>query len=232
MRLKYYTLTLRQMSLKKPFVFFLITILFTFIIAFVFNNKVQPVISTLCEANSRYIALTCTEEAVSENISDIEYANLITIQKDSNGKVTALNANVMEMNKISNNISRQVQEELYNTKESYITIPLGSVVGNNVFGGYGPKMKIKTVPAGNVITKFKSEFESAGINQTRHRIFLEVTTKVMTVAPFYTATQEYITDVTVAETVIVSDTPNAYYNINGVTDLTQKDSLQLVEPQN
>ncbi len=229
MRLKYYTLTLRQMSIKKSFVFFTIFIFLIICVLILFNNKVRPVITTLSEAKSRYIALSTTEEVVSENISDIKYSNLITMEKDSNQKITALNANVMEMNRISNNISKEVQENLYSNKDNYITVPLGSIIGGGLIGGYGPQIKIKILPTGNIVAKFKSEFESAGINQTRHRIYLEVTSKVTIVAPFSTSTQEYTTDITVAETVIVSDTPSTYYNINGISDLNAKDSLELVE---
>lgn len=229
MRLKYYTLTLRQMSMKKSFVFFIVLIFLTILTVSLINNKVRPVITTLSEAKSRYIALKCTEEVVSENISNIKYSNLITMEKDANQKVTALNANVMEMNRISNNISKEVQEKLSNASDNKIMVPLGSIIGGGLLGGYGPQVNIKVLPTGNIVAKFKSEFESAGINQTRHRIFLEVTSNVTIVAPFSTSTQSYTTDITVAETVIVSDTPTSYYNITGINDLNSKDSLELIE---
>ncbi|MNV98352.1 Sporulation protein YunB [compost metagenome] len=72
------------------------------------------------------------------------------------------------------------------------------------------------VPSGTVVAKFNSEFEQAGVNQTRHRIFLDVVCKVKIIAPFYINTQEYKNEIIVAETIIVGDTPATYYNINGL----------------
>lgn len=81
-------------------------------------------------------------------------------------------------------------------------------------------MNIKTIPAGNVKTEFKSTFESSGINQTKHRISLEITTNIKVIAPFYTDTQEYINTIMIAETVIVADIPSTYLDMQGIQNLT------------
>ena len=229
MRYKYYRLTLRQMRFKKAFVVFCVIILFILLISFAFSQKVSPIIKTLCEANARYIAIECTEQAVAEEIENITYNSLIDIERDSNGKVTALNANVMQMNKISNSISTKIQDKILGVKTSYVHVPIATIIGSGIFSGYGPKVAIKISPSGNVNVNFKSEFESAGINQTRHRIYLEITSKVMIIAPFYSDSQEYVSDITVAETVIVSDTPSTYYSISGIDGLQGKDTLNILE---
>lgn len=180
------------------------------------TKKIEPQIKTLCESRAKSIALSTTNKVVDEHIKNITYDTLIEIKKNDAGKVIALTADVMEMNRLSNIISTDIQEKLNELQESYITIPLGAILNFGVFSGYGPSIKIKIVPTGNVTAKFKSEFEEAGVNQTRHKIYLEVSAKVRIIAPFSISSQEYVNDVTVAETIIVGDTPQSYYYINGL----------------
>ncbi|MCX8073960.1 MAG: sporulation protein YunB [Clostridia bacterium] len=216
MRLKFYKLALRQMSIKKPFVFFLITVLTIVSSFFAITKKVEPVIRTLCESSAHRIALNATNETVNEYIELIKYDNLISIKQNDAGKVIALNANVMEMNRLTTSISSDIQKKLANTDNSTIKIPLGTIFNVGILSGYGPRMSIKIVPSGTVSAKFNSSFEQTGVNQTKHRIYLSITTKVKIVAPFYTSSQEYTNEITVAETIIVGDTPNTYYNITGL----------------
>ena len=216
MRLKYYKLTLRQIGNEKPFVFFLLLIfILSGIFVYIFNKNVEPTIKTLCETNAINVALVCTNNAVYSCIENVKYEDLITVQKDEKNKVTALVANVIQMNKISTSVTTKVQEELNKNEQSSVIFPLGTIMGMKVFGGYGPKFKIRTIPIGSVYAKFKSEFVSTGINQTKHSIILEVSTSVRTIAPFFSNVETYVNNITVAETVIVGDIPNSYYDIDG-----------------
>lgn len=216
MRLKYYQLTLRQMGNRKPFViFFLLVVMISCLSMYILSKNIEPTIKTLCESNAKSIALNCTNKAVHENIKDVTYDDLITVQKDEKNKITALVANVMEMNKLSTNVTTKVQEELEKSEESHIILPIGSMLGIKVFGGYGARLEVKTIPKGSVHAKFKSEFVATGINQTKHSIILEIATSVRVLAPFFTNTETYVNNITVAETVIVGDIPSSYYDIDG-----------------
>lgn len=229
MRLKYYTLTLRQMRFNKAFVFILIIVMLMFSILIYMYKTAVPVITTLCESSASFVALDITNKAVTECISNITYDDLVTLKLDSTGKVIAINANVMELNRLSTHISSNISERLNNFGSMYIKIPLTSIFNMGLFSGYGPKIPLAIIPSGYVTAKFKSEFEDAGINQTRHRISIEITAHVRLIAPFYTSSQEYINEVTVAEYVIVGDTPSTYYNIEGLDKLNTTDTLTLTK---
>lgn len=218
MRLKYYKLTLRQMGINKPFVFFIILVVVIIgICSLCFNKRIEPTLKALCQSNAKSIATICTNKAVYENIKDIKYDDLIKIEKDDNNKITALSANVMQMNLISTNVTTKIDEELTKNYVSEIVLPIGSMLGINILGGYGPKIDVKTVPTGSVDVEFKSEFISTGINQTKHSIILEVSTSVMVLAPFYTNAETFVNSIVVAETIIVGDIPSSYYDIDGET---------------
>lgn len=229
MRLKYYKLALRQMNIKKSFVFFIIIVITIISLFFVITRRVEPTIKTLCESSAHRIALNITNETVQKYIESVKYNSLIDLKQNESGKIIALNANVMEMNRLTTSISTDIQKKLATVQNSYITIPIASIFNMGILSGFGPSVKISIVPSGTVDAKFNSLFEQAGVNQTRHRIFLQVTTRVKIVAPFYIDTQEYTNEITVAETIIVGDTPTTYYNITGVEGLKTNNLLDIIK---
>lgn len=88
----------------------------------------------------------------------------------------------------------------------------GNFTGNNLLSGYGPDIKVKVIPQGTVTTEFKTEFLSAGINQTRHRVYLNVSGTMYVTAPFMEDEMTIDTGVTIAETVLIGDVPEFYGN--------------------
>ena len=66
---------------------------------------------------------------------------------------------------------------------------------------------------GSVNASFASEFTSAGINQTRHRILINTSVYISVMLPTGSAGTEVISEAVIAETVIVGDVPDSYTNI-------------------
>lgn len=229
MRVKYYKRLFGQMSYKKPFVFIIITVLFLIMIYSYFINQISPTIKTLCDTKAKAIALQVTTETVREYITELKYENLIHVQTEEGGRITGLNADVVEMNKLSTRIAYRIQEKIIDVEDVEIKVPIGKLLGWSIFSGYGPKIKIKVMPTGTVNVDFKTEFKSEGINQTRHRIYIEVKSNVRTVAPFVSDVTGFQENVTVAETVIVGEIPDTYYNIEGMKELTVNDTLNLTK---
>jgi sporulation protein YunB len=123
---------------------------------------------------------------------------------------------VGELNRIFSKVTIIIQEELDALEDKKIEIPIGVLTGNSIFSAKGPRISIKVIPAGSVETDFRSEFISAGINQTKHRIYFLVKTKVSIVVPFTNKTTEVTTSIPIAETVIVGDVPQYYMNFENV----------------
>ena len=83
----------------------------------------------------------------------------------------------------------------------------------------GPKFEIEMERAGDINSKVTSKFESVGINQTLHKINLELQCKMSILTPFGSVADEMTTTVILAETVIVGEVPNTFLNTN---DLIKK----------
>lgn len=122
-------------------------------------------------------------------------------------------ANTMYMNKIASDVALTIQEHLKQIRTTSDRIPLGNALGSQLLAQYGPKIKLTVTPLGMVDVNFGTEFEQSGINQTRHRIFLIVTTDVRVIVPFSTNNIKVTTYVPLAETVIVGRVPKSYIQV-------------------
>ena len=87
-----------------------------------------------------------------------------------------------------------------------------------ILSGRGPNIPIKISTIGNVETELVSQFSHAGINQTLHRIYLDVNCKVTILTPFDTIEENITNQVLIAEAVIVGEVPSTYYNLNGIKE--------------
>ena len=228
MRLKYYKKVIGQMRKKKLFV---LLIIFAVIIVMLFNTciKALPIIQSFCESKARYIALDATNKSVIENMEGIEYEDLIITTYDENNKIISLSANTVMLNKLSTKISMDIKDKISSIEETNIKVPLTSILELKLLSGIGPKLDFKVIPSGNVTAVFKSEFEEAGINQIRNRIYIEVTTKVRFLAPINIDSQEFVNQINILETIFVGEVPATYYSISGMENLNVDDGVEFME---
>lgn len=103
----------------------------------------------------------------------------------------------------------------------------GSFTGFKLLAGRGPGVKITISCIGNVETDLKSEFTSQGINQTLHRVYLQVKCEVSILTPFHDITRNITNQVLLAENVIVGQIPNTYYNLEGINGTS--DAIEVIE---
>ena len=218
----------RRKTKNQRFVIFLVCLLLPIVIFEGITLLIEPSIMALCQIRATSIGVTTSNTAVKEIMNEIDYTDLVTLERDNNGKIIALQAKVIEMNQLSSKIATKMQELYSQINDAYVKIPIGNFTGNTLLAGRGPNIIVRIIPAGTVSTDFKTEFISTGINQTRHRIYLEIVSKVRVVAPLTTKTIEVVNNVNVAETVLVGDVPNSFYNLEGVDNIVD-DSLNLWE---
>ena len=137
-----------------------------------------------------------------------------------------ISSNVIIINEIISDIATKTQEELDKVENSKFKISMGSFTGSRVLSGRGPQMEVKMSTIGNLDTDLKSEFLDAGINQTLHKIYLQVECQAVILTPFDTIEEKITNQVLLSEAVIVGTTPNTYYNFEGVPNGNE---LEIVE---
>lgn len=200
---------------KNVIIFTLIFILSVLIGSFLYiDRSLRPTITVLAETKALELANRSINKSVAQIVEGkINYEDLMKVKVDSDGSITYIQANTIMMNEIASEIALEIQDELKKVKSTSSYIPIGTALGSPILAKYGPKLKISIEPIGTVSVDFKTEFESSGINQTRHTIYLKTNTKVKVVLPLITSTKEVNTKIPICETIIVGDVPESYINI-------------------
>lgn len=151
-------------------------------------------------------------DKINEKMSEGQYSYdyFVNLQKDKDGSVTAISANMARINTLSSEI---LQDVIKSTDSGAldIEIPLGNLMGSNLLLGRGPKIPVKVIMLTSSYSDFKSELLSAGINQTKHQLVLEVRVQIDVLMPWEVRSTEVVTEVIIAETVLVGKVPEAYY---------------------
>jgi sporulation protein YunB len=150
-----------------------------------------------------------TNELKKDNVS---YNDLVTVERNESGEVLAITTNMVKMNELKASVISSVQEQLSDNHKD-IGVPLGTLLGNDLLHGRGPNVPLRLTLSGNVNADFKSSFESAGINQTKHQIYLNIHTSVYSFIPGFNTTTDVETNIPVAETIIVGEVPQVVANL-------------------
>jgi len=155
------------------------------------------------------------------------YDSMILFEKDNEGKITALETNMAEMNRLQSEIMADVLDRLSVVSESELSIPLGTLTGTPLLAGRGPRIPIKMEFVGSSSARFENDFTEAGINQTKHRILLYVDVSVSVLLPGFSAYTKVSNAYTVAETVIVGSVPETYtyFHSSDPTDEQARESI-------
>ena len=144
---------------------------------------------------------------------DLEYGSLVTLERDGTGAVTALIANSAKINALQSKATSMIVRRFADEDMTRVSIPVGNLLGGTLLSGRGPRLKLDILSVTNVVTSFRNDFTSAGINQTRHRIIMDVEVTLEVMLGNERGTDTVNTEVNVAETVIVGAVPNMYASL-------------------
>lgn len=149
----------------------------------------------------------------------VTYEELIDAQMDAQGRVSMLRANTMRMNELASQTALLAERELGSAENQVVEIPLGAALGVSFLSGFGPRLEVQILPVGAVHTSFDTEFETAGINQTRHKIFLNLRATVSLIVPTGSQLVEVTSTVPIAESIIVGEVPDSFVDVNNEEDM-------------
>jgi len=198
---------------KKRFLLWIIALLILIIYTFNYiDRNIRPSIIAISEIKAKQVTTQAINNTIKTKIkNDIDYEDLIFVHYDNEGKVTLMQANTMLMNSVASEVALEVQNELKQISESTIKVPLNNAFNTDLIRL--PSINIQIIPQGSVIVDFATEFESTGINQTRHRVYIIVTTDVKLIVPLVSENITITTNIPIAETIIVGEVPEQYVNV-------------------
>ena len=197
---------------KRRLLCILLAILLLAVLLFIhFQRNVTRVLISISEATMRASTTVAVNDAVYYTLSDeIRYEDLVTITRDKEGEIVAVAANPLKINKIARDTASISQSNLKNLSLNGIPVPLGALTGIEAFAGLGPNIHFHIIPVSSVSCDYFSTFDSVGINQTKHSIYLNVIADISIVMPSRTENFAVTTEILIGESVLVGRVPDAY----------------------
>lgn len=187
-----------------------------FILICFFIDAAYPVFKSSCENTAKSKGVHIINQEVNEIVKNINYSDLISIEKDESGKVNFIKMDTTQINKIVSQINLNIQDEFDKIPRVKVFINMGTISGISMLNKLKPQFEIELESAGILNSNVNTEFTSVGINQTQHKIYLNVSGKIGILTPFGSFSQTISSKVLLTDAVIVGEVPDTYYNLEGI----------------
>lgn len=185
------------------------------------------------EPNLEKVAMIRAEAVVSRTINNAlaeEFAekgenyDLIVVKKDASGAMDMVQVDTMKINLLKTDLSVRLQENFKELEEERYKVPVGTLLGSQVFSQLGPSVELRIIPLTVSSMDFKSEFEAQGINQTKYKIYITHKCRVRVLAPFSSEVFDLGGTIPVAETIILGEVPHSFVQVpkEDILDVTEE----------
>lgn len=185
---------------------------------FVVEAKLSPVIEAKAMQQVHNIALSEMASAINKQISEHaeagNYHTLMHIERDEQGKIVMMAADMPLINTLITGLIEDIDSALSDLGEQKLTIPLMSVTGSKLLSSIGPDIPIRISGIATPSVHLSDSFVSAGINQTKHSIYLEVEAEIQVAVPFQKDTCTVSTKVLLAEGIFMGDVPETFFQLD------------------
>lgn len=177
-----------------------------------FHKNVAGMLYSLSEATVRAAATEAVNDAVSQTLrwNNVDYNKLVTVTRGEDNRVLSLEADAQSVNLLARQTVTLSMANLSEACGEGVKVPIGVFTGIEFLAGFGPRVTFQIIPIGSVSCDFRSSFDTAGLNQTLHSIYMDVTAAVSVVMPSKTEEISVVTQVLICESVIVGEIPDAY----------------------
>lgn len=189
-----------------------ILVLFSVLSLMVAERQLAPVLRAWAQTRAISLATRAINVAVEEMMAvSLSNATMAYLIKDDSGRLQGVQYDMGEVNRISSQATHKVLQTLNNLGEEVFPIPLGQLTGFDFLASWGPGIPVRMIPVGGLTTTPVASFENAGINQTWHRLLLEIQVTMRVVVPLMTEEILVSTQVPVIEEVFIGEVPTWYF---------------------
>ena len=175
-------------------------------------NAINPIFEKICKDKAKGIVTIEVNKITTTNVDKYQNSEIITIKQDENGNIQLLQVNSRPLNNMISDITNEIQESLQDNDKVTSYIPFGSITGIKWISGVGPRIPIKLALSGTIGTKIRNEFDDAGITQTIHRLWLDITCDINILTPYEVIETQVTSELVLSENVIIGGVPNVYLN--------------------
>jgi len=207
--------TRRKRGMKKRIVLLLLSAMLCLMVSmYILNRNLRPALKEIAATRVDAIASDCMYAALLELLQQnggVYDGHLVEIQTNGD-QVVYTRTNNRELNILAALCAQEAQEHLDMAGAQGVDIPLGTITGIPLLSGHGPDIHVQFRPESNINGEIKSEFRSAGINQTLHRVSVRIVAYIAVVIPGHTFTVVADAEAPLVEVVIVGEVPDTYAN--------------------
>jgi sporulation protein YunB len=180
------------------------------------DHALRPAFLAVAETRIHALTTVALNEAVRDALAaGAEYDELIHVQTDTSGRIVLMQPNTPVINGLVADTALRAQAKVDSLTERRVGVRLGQAVGSFLFAGLGPTIWIRCLPVGSVTTTVTERFEGAGINQTRHSLWLEARVRFRLVSPLVRSYLDITTRLPITEAVLIGPVPATYVEWRG-----------------
>ena len=204
--------------MRKILRFIIILLAVSLMLLVVFRIKYNDSILSLAKTQVSNTTSDLINDAIDRQIEDgnIQYDRMVYFEKNLDGRITALKTNMSEVNRLKTDILNLINDEILALSTDDLGIPIGNLILPELLSGRGPNIPIQIMSIRNSDASFSSHFTEAGINQTLQQMNMHVSVDVTILVLGKTESFTISSQVVVAETIIVGDVPDTYFQTGGM----------------
>ncbi len=179
------------------------------------ESQLRPIIKN-AGANALKNELTILlNESVNKTLESEKtvYNDFVTIKYNDNGSISSIITNTVFVNSFKAILSDNASKIVGNCGDFNVLVPWGTLFGSEIFSDRGLELVVESSTYGFAVTDIYSSFESVGVNQTLHKIYVEIILSATAYIGNYKVDETIKSTVPIAETVIVGNVPGAYYDV-------------------
>ena len=182
-----------------------------------FDAALRPQLIALAETQIQNRMAGIADRAVTQALiqEGTQQGEMIHMQSQQLGNAVAISVDTPRLNLLRTSILDCVILQVESLDSHSLGVPIGALTGFDLLSSFGPQMPVQVFSVASAQGIFRNEFSSAGINQTLHRIMMDVTITARLLLPGGIVETELSTPVCVAETLIIGQVPQTYLNWNG-----------------
>lgn len=198
-----------------------ILLLITTVIIFIcgyFNSTIRPIVYTYCDALMSSGTIECINKSSCEVIESYQYIDFVTVDKDVEGNIVLMKTNAGVINAFTRSLALRCEAFLKETENMTLSIPWGAFTGSILMSGHGKKVNIDIIAKPSVLCELYSSFQSFGINQTKHGIYVRIDVTYNTILPISSHCVKISNSILVAESIIIGKIPDTYIGSSNNTE--------------
>ena len=188
------------------------------VLAFLISSSVylRTISTRIAVSDASDVVTKRTNRAIAEVMSESggDAESFVRFEKGTQGEVSAISCNMARINALS----AEILDKIVGSTDNYtatVEIPAANLTGLSLLMGRGPKVPVEIVTLTSSRVAFTNDIVTAGINQTKHQITLRIIVDIDVLIPWGSASTQVVSEVLIADTVVVGQVPGTYLDMNG-----------------